>query len=439
MEHQRGNADVQIARPNSQDKFWFYNSAIGDLTRFIHRHSVAGLKSTPGFITNCFGVKINPAFLPEVLAGREGVEPPPIPANWHTDVAELGSALRAVELAKKSFTVVELGCGWACWLNIAGAVARRQNLECKLIGVEGDEGHVRFAHASLTENGFSTESFKIYHGVAAAKPGVALFPRQDVPGVGWGSEPVFHVTDELSKQLLATGRYIQLNQIALEDVTYERQIEKIDLLHMDIQGGEEMLVRESLGFLSERVAYMLIGTHSRQIEGVLIKCLQEAGWVLEVERPAVLAVGRSTVTEVDGVQAWRNPRILSDEEIGYVGTEGWIRVRDCPERVAAREYFEVRVDLGNESTTDWCSSCSMPVRISYHWVSRDGQIVVFDGERTNIDGNFLYAGGRVVQDLKVLAPGDGGDYLLRVTLVQEGVKWFDSFGLRFDQSVQVDQ
>jgi hypothetical protein len=40
------------------------------------------------------------------------VEGIPIPANWHADIAEWAAALRAVELAEETFTVVELGCGW---------------------------------------------------------------------------------------------------------------------------------------------------------------------------------------------------------------------------------------------------------------------------------------------------------------------------------------
>jgi hypothetical protein len=41
------------------------------------------------------------------------VEPIPIPANWHADIAEWAAALRAVDLARGSFTMAELGCGWA--------------------------------------------------------------------------------------------------------------------------------------------------------------------------------------------------------------------------------------------------------------------------------------------------------------------------------------
>lgn len=139
---------------NPQDKFYFYNSSIGDLRDLIKDYSIEVHECTPGYITNAFGVKINPNHLPSVLAGKEGtVEPLPIPANWHADIAEFGSALHAVDLAEHEFTIVELGCGWGCWLNITGVVAKRKGLKVNLIGIEGDEGHVRFAHESLTLTG----------------------------------------------------------------------------------------------------------------------------------------------------------------------------------------------------------------------------------------------------------------------------------------------
>ena len=84
---------------------------------------------------------------------------------------------------------------------------------------------------------------------------------------------------------------------------------RVDLVHMDIQGGEADLVADTIELLTERVGYLVIGTHSRAIEGRLFATLLAAGWKLEVERPAIFAViGGEPRTTVDGVQGWRNPR-----------------------------------------------------------------------------------------------------------------------------------
>jgi FkbM family methyltransferase len=289
--------------------FFHYNSSF-DAEGVMRAHAVPDLMPNPTHLTNFLGVLIDPKFFPEILAGKEGqVEPIPIPANWHADIAEWAAALRAVDLSGQSFTVIELGCGWGCWLNNTGAAARRLSKKTHLIGIEGDRGHLQFAREASATNGFSESEVTLYHGVAAAKDGTALFPRQATSGVQWGLEPVFGVSlVERAKAKLA-GTHEELPMISLEKVSSAHP--RIDLLHIDIQGGEADLIRDSLAILNKKVAYMIIGTHSREIEGRIFECLRAAGWLLEIERPAILSITNGIPqVQVDGVQGWRNKALL---------------------------------------------------------------------------------------------------------------------------------
>ncbi|UPG71986.1 hypothetical protein MVG78_15840 [Roseomonas gilardii subsp. gilardii] len=56
------------------------------------------------------------------------------------------------------------------------------------------------------------------------------------------------------------------------------------------------------------MAYLVLGTHSRQIEGEIFGMkLAAGGWMLEMERPAILHLHeRGPHVTVDGVQGWRN-------------------------------------------------------------------------------------------------------------------------------------
>ena len=97
--------------------------------------------------------------------------------------------------------------------------------------------------------------------------------------------------------------------VAIEEIV--RSGTKTDLLHIDIQGGEADLIASSLAALKKYVGYIVIGTHSREIEGALFKSLLADGWILEIERPAILGVENPVpYVKVDGVQGWRNPRLL---------------------------------------------------------------------------------------------------------------------------------
>ena len=407
---------------NPGDVFYFYNASINPL-KLIEENVIKDLKPTNGYLTNAFGILIDPKFFPTILKGREGtVEEIPIPANWHADIAEFGAALRAVELAQNSFTMIELGCGWGCWMNITGVSAKRKGLKVHLIGVEGDEGHIGFAKESLGSNGFMPSEYSLYHGIAAATSGVALFPKDDQPGVNWGSAPKFDLSPQEAQKLVKTGAYVRLEQFALERIS--ENFERIDLLHVDIQGGEERLITQSISFLSNRVSYLLIGTHSRQIEGVLFDCLLKAGWILEIERPALLNLDEEPRVTVDGVQGWRNPKLLPDLRI--TNANGSIKVIDDVKELKSGEEVHLRVEIMNQSPTDWTSDGHHPVHVSYHWLDTAGEVIVFDGERTKLFDSKLKSGQSKEQLVKVIAPSLGGTYQIVMTLVQEGVRWFES-------------
>ncbi|TXM71528.1 class I SAM-dependent methyltransferase [Methylobacterium sp. WL69] len=304
---------VLDAHTRVRDSLFDHYFSAFDAEALIRRHAVPDLRPSPGLVTNFLGVRIDPVFVPSILPAMAGtVEGIPIPANWHADIAEWAAALRAVELARGTFAMIELGCGWGCWINQTAAAARRRGLALDLIGVEGDEGHLAFARQSATTNAIATTELTLHHGIAAADGGVALFPRQDAPGGTWASAPVFGASEEEQGRLLATGHYDALPMIALSAAIGDRR--RIDLIHIDIQGGEADLVAACLPILTERVGYLVIGTHSRQIEGRLFNDMLGAGWVLEMDRPAILDLQLPPpFLRVDGLQGWRNPRVTPVE------------------------------------------------------------------------------------------------------------------------------
>ncbi|KFB11022.1 FkbM family methyltransferase [Nitratireductor basaltis] len=284
-------------------------SATFDPKKVVQRHAANDIKPDQRYVTNFLGVRIDPKFFPGILDGQEGqVHPIPIPANWHADLAEWAAVLRAVDTARESFRAVELGCGWGCWLNCTGVAAKRSGLSVELIGVEGDSGHVQFAKEALEANGFAPSEYRIVHGIAASKHGKALFPNAGRSGYDWGASPIFSAGWRRAMNAASGKSHHTLETITVADLTAGSPI---DLLHIDIQGGELDLVRGSLSDINRHVRRMVIGTHSREIEGVLIDLLSPAEWTLEIERPAIYRLSDEGAPElmVDGVQGWANRRL----------------------------------------------------------------------------------------------------------------------------------
>lgn len=294
----------------SQSPFYHYHSLF-DPVGLVRKYAVGALTAHLGYQTNFMGVRVDPRYLPEVLGSRVGeLEGLPIPANWHADLAEWGAALRAVDIAPgPDFVMAELGCGWGCWMTNTGVAAKKRGLRVKLMGIEGDAGHCEFARECLLTNNFEDAEFSVTRGVAAAQCGQALFPKQDRPGVAWGLEPVFGASAEQVHRATAGGSFDVLPMIPLAELFSD--VSRVDLLHVDIQGGEGDLLDGTRAVLDEKVAYIVVGTHSRQLEGRIMTTMLQAGWILEMERPAVLALnarGEPRI-EVDGVQGWCNPRL----------------------------------------------------------------------------------------------------------------------------------
>lgn len=275
----------------------------------VRSHEDHSRQAREGYRVNYFGVAIPDSVIPgSILAHVPPLEVDPLPNNWHADTAEFAAALRAVDLAQASFTMVELGCGWGCWMNITGLCAKRKGLGVKLIGVEGDRHHLNLAQAALAANGLAPSEYTLVHGIAHASTGTAAFPQQQPGEDHWGLEPVFSTEEQKYRAALKTGKYAELPMIGFRELTAD--VARVDLLHVDIQGGERLLVESCIDIFSEKVGFIVIGTHSREIEGALFETFLKAGWLLEIERPAILALNDTgPVVTVDGVQGWRNPKL----------------------------------------------------------------------------------------------------------------------------------
>lgn len=287
------------------EALWHWYSEF-DAEALVAAYAVTGQTPEPGIIRNFLGTRIEPLVYPPVLTRMAGtVEGPPAPGNWHADIAEWGAALRSVDLARGSYRIVELGCGWGCWITNMGVAARSRGLTLDLVGVEGDAAHLDHARQTLALNGLAPDSYRLIHGIAAARPGRAIFPKSD--GSGWGNAAVFDA-DAATLARAARDPAVQV----LDCVTLARAAGggAIDLLHIDIQGAEADFVAGNLDQMAAHVRRVLIGTHSRSIEGRLMDLFLTAGWRIEMERPAIapLLDGRPEI-RIDGVQMWMNPAL----------------------------------------------------------------------------------------------------------------------------------
>jgi hypothetical protein len=84
----------------------------------------------------------------------------------------------------------------------------------------------------------------------------------------------------------------------------------------------------------------------------------------------------------------------------------------------------ISVELQNGADVDLKSVPPRPIHLSYHWMGTNGQYLEFGGERTRLKPD-ARAGSATSYEMSISSPEKPGSYLLRVTLIQESVRWFD--------------
>ena len=102
-----------------------------------------------------------------------------------------------------------------------------------------------------------------------------------------------------------------------------------------------------------------------------------------------------------------------------------LRTVDVPPLCARRDVIEALIEISNDGPHVWSSGPPNPLVISYHWFDETGAAVVFDGWRSEIHPVLEpFSTGRY--RAHIAAPTTPGTYTLRITLVQEFVRWFDN-------------
>ncbi|RQV09548.1 hypothetical protein DF042_00870 [Burkholderia cenocepacia] len=90
----------------------------------------------------------------------------------------------------------------------------------------------------------------------------------------------------------------------------------------------------------------------------------------------------------------------------------------------------VPVHIWNESDSVWIGDKFRPVKIAYHWRRDSGEIAVFDGSRSSLPDGGIPPRTQISADAWIEAPELPGRYILELTMLQEGIYWFEERGFR---------
>lgn len=292
-------------------------------------------------VTDFFGA-VTPITCAPYLASRAGsvIEEPPFPSDsLRANFIEYIAVIESINSASlKSYQMVELGASYAPFAVLSAILAARRGVESITVcAVEAARNGVDAIRKNFGANGFDEDSIVVVNSFPESPAGLSAQVRVAAPGVSiiaiegaysskcqtlWFPD-VDCTIDNGAKtsgedlELDCRGRAYQnvpVNAFTIDQIlSVFRPDSPVDLAHIDIQGEELTVLPDSIALLNQRVKRVMLGTHSRLIEGLMLDLFHRNGWLLIAEEPCGFIYNSALndfigMTNKDGSQYWLNTR-----------------------------------------------------------------------------------------------------------------------------------
>jgi FkbM family methyltransferase len=276
----------------------------------------ANARAEPGFVVDFLGGRTRVSSLWRNARQLDGqLLGLPIPGDYHAEAPEWIGVLKSVRSAGESWVGMELGAGFGPWVVAGGNAARLRGItDIRLCAVEADAQHFEFLQQHFRDNGFDPIVHKLIHAAVGVAAGTALWPVIDDAREDWGLRPVPRnasvavPTDYLGRKWAKT---VPVAIVSMADLIEAEPV--WSMVHIDVQGNEVEICQSCVEKLNQRVHWLIVGTHSRKLDGDMVQLMHAAGWTLENEKPCKFnfsqgATSLEAMILVDGIQVWSNPR-----------------------------------------------------------------------------------------------------------------------------------
>jgi FkbM family methyltransferase len=179
--------------------------------------------------------------------------------------------LRVARKLPDDLTMIEVGAGNGFYSIIMG----KEKPNSKLILIEANPRLYAVTEKNMELNDFRERALVI-HAAAAESSGKTV----GVYDASYGS------------YIRSDGGDFQVRSIALDDLIKEKALEKVHLVHIDVQGAEELVLEGMHRILSDkRVDFVFIGTHSVELHNACENTLNGYGYKTVFSKDKTQCIG----------------------------------------------------------------------------------------------------------------------------------------------------
>jgi FkbM family methyltransferase len=240
-------------------------------------------QSSQRITNNADRITLSPSSLSDMKIASPGlprgsVISPPRLCDGDQTFFEHWSVLTAVQEARHSFVMMELGAGWGRIAAVSAAAARMRNLPFQLVLVEANDVHYQFLLNTMSLNQIPPSQFMAIHGAITATDATVSFLRSN-PDMHYGAS------------VLGTPNGANHNDPSFTVLGYSLEsifspYFYIDFVHFDIQGSELAAILEGRDVLKQRVKRVYVECHSLLIFEELLRFFEEViNWNIEYDLP----------------------------------------------------------------------------------------------------------------------------------------------------------
>ena len=229
----------------------------------------------------------------------------------------------------------------------------------------------------------------------------------------------------------------EFDQVALRQLTESSGIQQFDLLLIEssLGAGARASGFDQLARLVQP-RYVALNDAHRNCKAIFA-CQQRCGMRLVAYLPSdrgfVLFEYPSTVNPAIGISSLRP----FDFEVRLANPRASIQLADDHVVLLPEDYRRVSVTVTNQGDETLSSRYSSPVLLSYHWMSGDDQVKLWDGVRSMLPFDILPNCSATVEVTIAPLP-DSNCSLVCITLLQESLCWFDGLDPANRLFVQLD-
>ena len=246
--------------------------------------------------------------------------------------------LAAVRSAEDSFTMIELGAGYAARsVNANAALNHLNQIPRRFVVVEGQDQHFAWAQEHFRTNGIDPDDHWFVNALvnATGKPELFVHAPGRYSNMILNNNGITEILDNVerldqSHAVLSSivcngdiGTRIDIPDSHYDNVPLEvgyvsaitlntilQPLDFVDYLDVDIQYAERSVIPASMDLLSARVKRIHVGTHAPDIHDALENLFRQAGWriVFSFEPQIQHVTPWGSFITSDGILTAVNPR-----------------------------------------------------------------------------------------------------------------------------------